>query len=172
MAAKPEDKSTDIPDRLVDINQRKTYKRMRFFGKVSPDADLQMPGIRSVEGITHLPTRTHARTRIHTYPFPHPGFRSVFLADEHSLVVFVALSFKSRREKESLCVGILYEPVCVFMQLAACSVFFLARLLRIYIDKKRNCCNLVEPTISSLCYWHINIFLEGAPQIGAKVINM
>nr|CAA44963.1 protein kinase [Drosophila melanogaster]prf//1804262A protein kinase [Drosophila sp. (in: flies)] len=33
MAAKPEDKSTDIPDRLVDINQRKTYKRMRFFGK-------------------------------------------------------------------------------------------------------------------------------------------
>ncbi|XP_043650764.1 serine/threonine-protein kinase polo [Drosophila teissieri] len=33
MAAKPEDKSTDIPDRLFDSNQRKTYKRMRFFGK-------------------------------------------------------------------------------------------------------------------------------------------
>ncbi|XP_017122301.1 serine/threonine-protein kinase polo [Drosophila elegans] len=33
MAAKPEDKSTDIPDRLYDANQRKTYKRMRFFGK-------------------------------------------------------------------------------------------------------------------------------------------
>ncbi|EDV52489.1 serine/threonine-protein kinase polo [Drosophila erecta] len=33
MAAKPEDKSTDIPDRLFDANQRKTYKRMRFFGK-------------------------------------------------------------------------------------------------------------------------------------------
>lgn len=126
MAAKPEDKSTDIPDRLVDINQRKTYKRMRFFGKVSPDADLQMPGIRSVEGITHLPTRTHARTRIHTYQFPHPGFRSVFLADEHSLVVFVALSFKSRREKESLCVGILYEPVCVCVHAVGClfSFFF------------------------------------------------
>lgn len=35
MAAKPEDKSTDIPDRLFDSNTRKTYKRMRFFGKVS-----------------------------------------------------------------------------------------------------------------------------------------
>lgn len=35
MAAKPEDKSTDIPDRLFDSNNRKTYKRMRFFGKVS-----------------------------------------------------------------------------------------------------------------------------------------
>ncbi|XP_033244020.1 serine/threonine-protein kinase polo-like [Drosophila miranda] len=33
MAAKPEDKSTDIPDRLFDSNQRRTYKRMRFFGK-------------------------------------------------------------------------------------------------------------------------------------------
>ncbi|XP_034482984.1 serine/threonine-protein kinase polo [Drosophila innubila] len=33
MAAKPEDKSTDIPDRLFDSNHRKTYKRMRFFGK-------------------------------------------------------------------------------------------------------------------------------------------
>ncbi|KAH8399535.1 hypothetical protein KR215_000040 [Drosophila sulfurigaster] len=33
MAAKPEDKSTDIPDRLFDSNLRKTYKRMRFFGK-------------------------------------------------------------------------------------------------------------------------------------------
>jgi len=34
MAAKPDDKSTDIPDRLYDSNHRKTYKRMRFFGKV------------------------------------------------------------------------------------------------------------------------------------------
>ncbi|XP_017060136.1 serine/threonine-protein kinase polo [Drosophila ficusphila] len=33
MAAKPEEKSTDIPERLFDSNQRKTYKRMRFFGK-------------------------------------------------------------------------------------------------------------------------------------------
>ncbi|XP_016972949.1 serine/threonine-protein kinase polo [Drosophila rhopaloa] len=33
MAAKIEDKSTDIPDRLFDSSQRKTYKRMRFFGK-------------------------------------------------------------------------------------------------------------------------------------------
>lgn len=38
MAAKPDDKSSDIPDRLYDANQRKTYKRMRFFGKVSAAA--------------------------------------------------------------------------------------------------------------------------------------
>lgn len=41
MAAKPEDKSTDIPDRLFDSNHRKTYKRMRFFGKVSAKRVLQ-----------------------------------------------------------------------------------------------------------------------------------
>lgn len=130
------------------------------------------PGSDQSKG-SHIYLHAHMHAPAYTHIHFHIPVRSVFLADEHSLVVFVALSFKSRREKESLCVGILYEPVCV----CSCSwllvqFFFLARLLRIYIDKKRNCCNLVEPTISSLCYWHINIFLEGAPQIGAKVLNM
>ncbi|XP_068143308.1 LOW QUALITY PROTEIN: serine/threonine-protein kinase polo [Drosophila tropicalis] len=33
MAAKSDDRTTDIPDRLYDSTQRKTYSRMRFFGK-------------------------------------------------------------------------------------------------------------------------------------------
>lgn len=33
--AKPDDKSSDIPERLYDATTRRTYKRLRFFGKVS-----------------------------------------------------------------------------------------------------------------------------------------
>lgn len=35
MAAKLDDKSSDIPERLYDSTNNRTYKRMRFFGKVS-----------------------------------------------------------------------------------------------------------------------------------------
>lgn len=35
MAAKIDDKSSEIPERLYDTSNNKSYKRMRFFGKVS-----------------------------------------------------------------------------------------------------------------------------------------
>lgn len=35
MAAKTDDKIPDIPERLYDSSNNRTYKRMRFFGKVS-----------------------------------------------------------------------------------------------------------------------------------------
>ena len=34
-SVRPDDKASDIPEKLVDANTRTTYKRLRFFGKVN-----------------------------------------------------------------------------------------------------------------------------------------
>jgi hypothetical protein len=39
-----DDKANDIPEKLVDVNTKTTYKRLRFFGKVAmPENPEMMP---------------------------------------------------------------------------------------------------------------------------------
>lgn len=42
MATKVDDKASDIPERLYDSTNNKTYKRMRFFGKVSNFIEIEV----------------------------------------------------------------------------------------------------------------------------------